>query len=78
MKRPLKIMENLSTTKLSSNAYIGFVQLTHWTTRGASENRVPKSAKAATQYFDLLGSIRSKIKVPTIVKTTISSVDIAK
>jgi hypothetical protein len=25
MKRPLKIIENLSTTKLYSNAYIGFV-----------------------------------------------------
>tara|TARA_B100001079_G_scaffold133376_1_gene114231 strand:+ start:143 stop:265 length:123 start_codon:yes stop_codon:yes gene_type:complete len=37
-----------------------------------------KEQKLQHKYFDFLGRIKSKIKVPTIVNTTINSVEIAK
>ena len=40
--------------------------------------REPTKAKSATRYLDFLLKIKSKDIVPTIVKITISSLEIAK
>ena len=41
-------------------------------------SREPNKAKSATRYLDFLLKIKSKDIVPTIVKITISSVEIAR